>query len=85
MALVCANANTLLRTLEQRDAEVTGFRTPECPSYSGHCSDVSDCGLKCSKVNCGILMCITLNPARGSAASGGGVWNLLGSFGTSIG
>ncbi len=81
-----AALSELLRTLEQRDAEVTGFSTPECPSYGGTCSDVTDCsGLKCSKVKCKDLICMPLNLARGSGASGGGGWNLLGSFGTSIG
>jgi hypothetical protein len=71
----------LLRTLEHRDAEVTGFSTPECPSYGGSCSDVNMCdGLKCSRVNCS-LICFPLNRAGISAASSGG-WNLLGSFGS---
>ncbi len=74
-----AALGTLLRTLEARDADVTGYNTPECPKYGGGCGDVSDCtGLKCGRVNC-ILNCIRLNTVR-AAPAGGASWELMGSF-----
>ncbi len=74
----------LLRTLEHRDAEVTGFNTPQCPSYKGGCGDISECfKLTCKPVKCA-LICLSLT-GTGAAASAGGSWNLLGSFGTSLG
>jgi hypothetical protein len=80
-----AALSELLRTLEGRDAEVTGFSTPECPSYGGGCGDISECfKLTCKPVSCA-LICLSL---KGTGAASAGVasgWNLLGSFGTSLG
>jgi hypothetical protein len=75
----------LLRTLERRDAEVTGFHTPECPSYAGGCGDISECfKLTCKPVSCA-LICLSLKGTGAASASVASGWNLLGSFGTSLG
>ena len=74
-----AALSALLHSLEARDAEVTGYNTPECPSYGGGCGDISECQpLKCGKVNCS-LICVTLNKVSASASTTPG-WNLMGSF-----
>ena len=72
-----AAVSALLRSLEVEDSEVIGHGKP-CPSRAG-CSEYSICSLSCGKVSCGGLSCGLTSP-KIAAATGGGSWDLMGSF-----
>jgi hypothetical protein len=73
-----AALSNLLRSLERRDAEVTGYDEGCTPSLST-CT-----GLKCGKLNCGGLYCTNLGKKAAAATTEGTSWSLMGSFGSGL-